>query len=266
VADGAAELRVGEEFLVVGAAVDQRVHQGVAVGRDALDGVAGLPQGAQQVDHRGGRVQSDAVADPGVLRRVVAEEDRDAFSAAGVRRRRAKFSASRATKSTRSAFGDVRPDRRAEALVELASSLKLMATVLIRPSNSGSTTFIAVSRGVSPAEEAAHSAELVVQSTAWSTGTSSRSSRSLTAPDASVCVPSLRCATVKLSVLISTSTRRLPPLVDQEPGEDGRDAPLPVGVVLQAVAEDRQGDAPELLDPADQRVDRRQVPGHPVRR
>ena len=120
------------------------------------------------------------------------------------------------------------------------SSLKLMATVLIRPSNSGRTTFIAVSRGVRPAELASHSAEVEVQSTAWRTGTSSRSSRSTTAPVASVWVPSERLATVKLRVLIRTSTRDLPVLVDQELAEDGGDAALLVGVVLEAVAEQRR--------------------------
>ena len=69
---------------------------------------------------------------------------------------------------------------------------------------------------------------------------------------------------MKLSVLIRTSTRAAALLVDQEVAEDGRDAALLLGVVLQAVAEDGKGVAAEVLDLADQGVDRRDVLGHPV--
>ena len=60
---------------IVGAAGDQAPHQVVAGCRSVRDGVAGGAEGAEQVDERGRRVQTDAVADAPVARRRVAEHD-----------------------------------------------------------------------------------------------------------------------------------------------------------------------------------------------
>ena len=57
---------------------------------------------------------------------------------------------------------------------------------MMRPSNSGNATFIAVSIGPSPSELSAHSARLPVLTMPWIIGTSNLSSNSCDQPVATV--------------------------------------------------------------------------------
>ncbi len=79
----ACQLSVGEPVRVLTAALDERMNQSVAVLRvhagDVADGVAGVAHSPQQ-DNRARRgVESDRVADAGVLGRVRGEHDRHAL-------------------------------------------------------------------------------------------------------------------------------------------------------------------------------------------
>ena len=76
------ELPVGEPGGVLATALDERVHQCVAVARVHAGNVGRVPQvetafthGPQQSDGAGRRVQTDRVADPGMLGRVGREHD-----------------------------------------------------------------------------------------------------------------------------------------------------------------------------------------------
>ncbi len=76
---------------------------------------------------------------------------------------------------------------------------------MIRPSNSGMATFIALSSGVRPRREASHCSLLEEAVTAWMTGTSSMlriSEDQLPAPGSLPAAP----PSAKLIVLRSTST------------------------------------------------------------
>ena len=76
----AGQLVLGQPVGVLAAALDQRVDQRVAVAgvdaRDVADAVAGIAHRAQQRDRAGRGVQSDGVADAGVLGRVGGEHQR----------------------------------------------------------------------------------------------------------------------------------------------------------------------------------------------
>ena len=62
----------------VGRPAAEPPDQCVAVAREVRDAMARAFEGAQQLDHAGGGVQSDPVADPAVAVRVVGEDDREA--------------------------------------------------------------------------------------------------------------------------------------------------------------------------------------------
>ena len=78
-AGGQTELLLGEGVGIVAATLDNPVHQFISVGRNIANGVSGIPQGVEDVDGRGRRVQADGVADAGVFGRVVAQYDGDAL-------------------------------------------------------------------------------------------------------------------------------------------------------------------------------------------
>ena len=82
-ADGPFELGGRERLLLVGEPVDELGHEGVAVGGDVVDPVAGGAQGMEQIDHRGGGVEPDGVADPAPLRRVGRQHDGDPLPGVG---------------------------------------------------------------------------------------------------------------------------------------------------------------------------------------
>ena len=86
-----------------------------------------------------------------------------------------------AKKSTRSGRGrflcsralilPLRPRAALSLAVELISSLKEIGTVMIRPSNSGSATLMAVSIGPSPSSLSSQSDSLPVLNMPWMIGT-----------------------------------------------------------------------------------------------
>ena len=75
---GLADFPAGKSADVVGRPRRQALDQGVAVGRNILDPVAGLPHRPQHVDGAGRRVEADAVAEPAVAIGVVGEYQGDA--------------------------------------------------------------------------------------------------------------------------------------------------------------------------------------------
>ena len=103
----ARELSVGEPVRILAAALDQRVHQRVAVlgvdAGDVADAVAGVAHRPQQRDRAGRGVEPDRVADAGVLGRVRREHQRPpACRSAAIVRSRACRTASPATRAQRS--------------------------------------------------------------------------------------------------------------------------------------------------------------------
>ena len=138
----------------------QPLHQPSAVLRQIGDSVARALERAQDLDRRGRRVESDAVAEPPVRCRIVGEHERDA--ALGCRRAREPDPARRE-------LGDEARAVRLDLIldhVDLGARaaprrpLKLTARVMMRPSVSGSTTLIARSRGERPLVPSRQSATL----------------------------------------------------------------------------------------------------------
>ena len=68
---------------IVGDALLQQRHQGIAVGGDVLQRIALLLQGLQDVDDRGRRVQPHAIAQAAFLRGVVGQDQRQALVGIG---------------------------------------------------------------------------------------------------------------------------------------------------------------------------------------
>ena len=185
----------------------------------------------------GRRVQADGIADAGVLARIVGQQDGDAlvlirdaaaaWPSAGPGRRRARCGRRAA---------DSESPRSAGCGSWASVFLKETAVVMIRPSNSGRATFMARSRGSRPAS--------------WRPRRSRWSSRRWPAGSARPARPAREePTTLKLVVVSSTSidacirTSRALPRCGPKTGQD-----------VQAA----------LLEGADQRIDWRQVAGHPV--
>jgi hypothetical protein len=126
------------------------------------------------------------------------------FSAFGFRRNAACRSASRTTRSIRSATGAYRGEAGSESVIP--DSLKETGTVMIRPSNSGMATFMAVSSGPSPRPEVSHAVRLAEAVIACKTGTP-RAVRWPTAQPPSVGPSGLTLPIAKLIVVIIASQR-----------------------------------------------------------
>ena len=78
------QLLLGKRIRVVAAPLNDALHQRVAVGGNILNPIAGIPQGAQDVDGRGRRVQADGVADARVFGGIVAQNDGDTLVGVGL--------------------------------------------------------------------------------------------------------------------------------------------------------------------------------------
>ena len=225
----ARELFRGQPFLVLTARRDQRVDQRVArrgvrlLAVDRLqrcqpgqrvvtigpEVVAGLAHGAEQPDrgHRG--VQADRVADPGMLRRVGRQHDRDLalrrrdVPEPGVRHRDAGHPCA--------AFRVRDIPRQPSASV----CLKENGTVMIRPSNSGTATWVATSRGERPSLESAqasrdhvrHSPCRIGMSSAASAVTSHASSSPPAVAVAGLVPPAASTVTINASKVASSAKR-----------------------------------------------------------
>src|SRR5581483_11194920 len=85
-------------------------------------------------------------------------------------------------------------------------SLNETGTVMMRPSNSGRATFMAVSSGLSPRPEASHCQRVVLPQTAWRTGTS-REARASTDQPLGVGPPGLTSPRANEMVVTRTSAR-----------------------------------------------------------
>ena len=94
------------------------------------------------------------------------------LSAGTVRRRCAHPAASFTAKSIRSGTASYAVVIACVSGCRLGACLKPTARVRIRPSSSGSATFIARSRAVSPAPDAAQSVARLADRTSWNTGAS----------------------------------------------------------------------------------------------
>ena len=136
--------------------------------RMSSDRISVLAHGAQQRDGAGGGVEADGVADPGVFGRIGREHQRDPLLA-GPRWRVAARAAPRGRRRGRSARGR----RRTRSGPSSSISLNENGTVMIRPSNSGTATWVATSSGDSPSSLCCHCARELVRHRPCRIGTSS---------------------------------------------------------------------------------------------
>ena len=83
-AGGQAQLLISERVGVIAAPLNNPVHQFVAVGGNIVNGVSSVPQGVENADGRGRRVQPDGVADAGVFGGIVAQYDGNALVGVGL--------------------------------------------------------------------------------------------------------------------------------------------------------------------------------------
>ena len=128
-----------------------RLDERVAGGRDAVEPVPRGGHRAQQLDGPGRGVQSHAVADPPV---AGSDSSRARLptrrSPTGVAARSIQARARSAVNSTRSARGAYATTGHSVSASNRASALNDTARARMRPSTSGSATFIAMSRADSP--------------------------------------------------------------------------------------------------------------------
>ena len=124
------------------------------------------------------------------------------FSALGTRLRRAARHAMPAMRATRSGSGSYST---ASPGMPAVRALNDSGTVMMRPSNSGSTTFIAASSGLRPRADCSHCGRVMPLVIACSTGTSSCSSTPTDQP-AGVGPPGVISPMANDVVLIRTST------------------------------------------------------------
>ena len=141
------------------------------------------------------------------------------FSGLDFRRRAAHLAASRASRSTRSGCATYRC-KRLETIAPFlpllplldgaVSSLNEIGTEMMRPSNSGSATFMAVSMGLRPSELSRHSSWVPVLTIPWITGTSIWFRKSTDQPEAIVAASWLRSLMARPMVLTMQSTLGTP--------------------------------------------------------
>ena len=148
-----------------------------------VDVVAGSPHGLEDSQQRRGGVEADGVADLRRLAGGVGEDERDALlrvrlpsqvREAGPGRRPWRHGR-RPGRSGSPRFARRGAD---DPSTVPSGSLKEIGTVMMRPSNSGRATFMAVSSGFRPRAPASHCHRVVPAAIAWRTGMS----RSVRAP------------------------------------------------------------------------------------